>query len=124
VAAWAGGAVVSGPFDAFLSKCVSDCVNAHPGPADDIGTKCWECSHARGEHDEKECRGGEDLPCRCDSFIEPIECQPPHQGCGCERDASQGAHAGPCEYEDGYGDWPYTETRCVKCCAAIRENAR
>jgi len=39
-------------------------------------------------------------------------------------DESDGLHEGPCEYEDGYGDWPYTETRCVKCCAAIRESKR
>ena len=31
--------------------------------------KCWECHHALGDHDEKDCRGGEDLPCRCDSFV-------------------------------------------------------
>lgn len=35
--------------------------------------KCWECGHARGEHDEKDCRGGEDILCRCDSFVEPDE---------------------------------------------------
>lgn len=39
----------------------------------DIGTKCWECGHARGEHDENECRGGEDTICRCRGFAEPIE---------------------------------------------------
>lgn len=45
-----------------------------------LGTKCWECGHARGEHDEKECRGGEDIPCRCDSFVEPEE--PDYPGLG------------------------------------------
>jgi hypothetical protein len=51
-------------------------------------------------------------------------CAEPHQGCGCERDASQGAHTGPCEYEGGYGEWPYDEVRCVLCLAAIREQKR
>ena len=40
---------------------------------DDIGTKCWRCSHARGEHDKHGCRGGEDTICRCLDFVEPVE---------------------------------------------------
>ena len=39
----------------------------------DIGTKCFRCGHARGEHDESECRGGEDTKCFCDCFDEPNE---------------------------------------------------
>jgi hypothetical protein len=48
--------------------------------------------------------------------------------CGAPKDASgdcpdwchsDGAHAGPCEYEGGYGDWPYDTVRCVKCLAVI-----
>jgi hypothetical protein len=32
---------------------------------------CFDCGHPQGEHDEKDCRGGEDIACRCDSYIEP-----------------------------------------------------
>ena len=40
-----------------------------------LGTKCWRdhCGHARGEHDEAGCRGGEDTICRCTDFEEPVE---------------------------------------------------
>lgn len=33
--------------------------------------KCGRCGHARGDHDESECMGGEDVLCSCDSFEEP-----------------------------------------------------
>lgn len=38
-----------------------------------LNERCFRCGHKRGEHDEKECMGGEDIACRCDSFeeIEP-----------------------------------------------------
>jgi len=33
---------------------------------------------------------------------------------------SDGLHDGPCEWQDGYGDYPYDERRCVLCAAAER----
>jgi len=50
-------------------------------------------------------------------------CTEPHQGCGCERDASQGAHTGPCEYEGGWGEGG-AKVLCVKCLNFIRESKR
>jgi hypothetical protein len=53
----------------------------------------------------------------------PDACAEPHQGCGCERDASQGAHEGPCEFEGGYGD-DGSQVVCIHCAAAIWESKR
>ena len=62
-----------------------------------LGTKCWECSHARGEHDESECRGGEDTLCRCDSFVEPEEVE--QYEAERARDARQRANDEAAEWE-------------------------
>jgi len=32
---------------------------------DKLGEDCLNCGHPCGDHDEKECMGGEDEPCRC-----------------------------------------------------------
>jgi len=50
-------------------------------------------------------------------------CTEPHQGCGCAEDASQGAHAGPCEYEGGYGEGG-AHVLCTLCLDAIAEHKR
>ena len=80
----------------------------------DIGTKCWNenCGHARGEHDEAGCRGGEDTICRCASFVEPDDDLPSLE--------NGDWHDGPHEYEDGYDD-DGQGIVCVKCAAAKRE---
>lgn len=36
----------------------------------DLGL-CFRCGHEDGEHDESECRGGEDILCFCDCFEDP-----------------------------------------------------
>ena len=58
----------------FKPSDLADCeerIAAWEAEADalEAKAKCWECHHALGDHDEKDCRGGEDLPCRCDSFV-------------------------------------------------------
>ena len=50
-------------------------------------------------------------------------CAEPHQGCGCERDVSQGAHTGPCEPEGGWGEGG-AKVLCVKCLDVIRQEAK
>lgn len=40
--------------------------------------------------------------------------EPPHD------DPSDGLHDGECELEDGYGEWPYDQVKCVKCLAAVK----
>jgi hypothetical protein len=67
---------MSGAFDDFLRQCALDCVGpAAPEPEklDYLRAECFRCSHSRGEHDESECRGGEDIPCHCIGFDEPEE---------------------------------------------------
>jgi hypothetical protein len=34
---------------------------------------CRNCGHLDGEHDERECRGGEDIICRCPGFVSEEE---------------------------------------------------
>ena len=31
---------------------------------------CWDCGHEDGEHDESCRKGGEDVLCRCESFMD------------------------------------------------------
>jgi hypothetical protein len=54
--------------------------------------------------------------------VEPA-CIEPHQGCGCERDASQGSHAGPCEFDGGYGEGG-SHVICTRCAAVDAEHKR
>jgi hypothetical protein len=73
------------------------------------------------------------MPCVCVRFPleapEPgtycIHCDEPMNlkgYCGACDAESDGLHDGPCELEDGYGEWPYDQVRCVKCLAAIRKS--
>jgi len=55
---------------------------------------------------------GQAMPCKCISKVLP------------SLELEEELHAGPCEYEDGYGEWPYTEVRCTKCSEAIRKSKR
>ncbi len=43
------------------------------GSVDDSSDECSRCGHPRGEHDEGECRGGENLRCSCECFEDPDE---------------------------------------------------
>lgn len=54
-------------------------------------------------------------------YPEDVPCEEPHQGCGCNLDASQGSHTGPCEYDVTSDDG---HVGCIKCLSAIRESKR
>jgi|WetSurSiteA1Bulk_404760.scaffolds.fasta_scaffold451179_1 hypothetical protein len=41
----------------------------------DIDTLCWNCNHRDGDHDEKECMGGQDTICRCPGFVSSEEAE-------------------------------------------------
>ena len=34
---------------------------------------CWGCGHEDGVHTRSDCRGGEDVLCRCDGFESPVD---------------------------------------------------